>query len=167
MACATSGCRRLPFAVLRGYRGAQLPEVNRTSAHHLPLHGRVLAAVPAIRADVAIIHAQKADAEGNVLIGASSACRRRPYSAPSLGGDGRGVVESSARSAQRVIPAALGRHRLAVVPAAPSSTPRLLKPTSLLPTPGTPSPATAIPSRRSRRTCCRAARGVREHPKGG
>jgi glutaconate CoA-transferase subunit A len=33
-----------------------------------PFTGEILAAVPAIRPDVAVIHAQKADREGNVLI---------------------------------------------------------------------------------------------------
>src|SRR5215471_1252646 len=70
MACAyEAGAAGLPFAVLRGYRGAQLPEVNpNIRPITCPFTGEVLAAVPAIRADVAIIHAQKADAEGNVLI---------------------------------------------------------------------------------------------------
>ena len=70
MACAyEAGAAGLPFAVLRGYRGAQLPEVNpNIRSITCPFTGEVLAAVPSIRADVAIIHAQKADAEGNVLI---------------------------------------------------------------------------------------------------
>jgi glutaconate CoA-transferase subunit A len=64
-----AGAAGLPFAVLRGYRGAQLPEVNpNIRSITCPFTGEVLAAVPSIRADVAIIHAQKADAEGNVLI---------------------------------------------------------------------------------------------------
>ncbi len=70
MACAyEAGAAGLPFAVLRGYRGAQLPQVNpNIRSIACPFTGEVLAAVPSIRADVAIIHAQKADAEGNVLI---------------------------------------------------------------------------------------------------
>ena len=70
MACAyEAGAAGLPFAVLRGYRGAQLPQVNRNiRSITCPFTGEVLAAVPSIRADVAIVHAQKADAEGNVLI---------------------------------------------------------------------------------------------------
>jgi glutaconate CoA-transferase subunit A len=70
MACAyEAGAAGLPFAMLRGYRGAQLPEVNpNIRSVTCPFTGEALAAVPAIRADVAIIHAQKADAEGNVLI---------------------------------------------------------------------------------------------------
>ena len=70
MACAyEAGAAGLPFAVLRGYRGAQLAEVNpNIRPIACPFTGEVLAAVPSIRADVAIIHAQKADAEGNVLL---------------------------------------------------------------------------------------------------
>ena len=70
MACAyDAGAAGLPFAILRGYRGTQLPDVNpniRTVS--CPFTGEVLAAIPSIRADVAVIHAQKADAEGNVLL---------------------------------------------------------------------------------------------------
>jgi len=70
MACAyEAGAAGLPFAVLRGYRGAQLAEVNpNIRPITCPFTGEILAAVPSIRADVAIIHAQKADAEGNVLL---------------------------------------------------------------------------------------------------
>ncbi|MGE0116697.1 MAG: CoA transferase subunit A [Dongiaceae bacterium] len=70
MACAyEAGAAGLPFAVLRGYRGAQLVEVNpNIRPIACPFTGEVLAAVPAIRADVAIIHAQKADEAGNVLL---------------------------------------------------------------------------------------------------
>ena len=64
-----AGAAGLPFAVLRGYRGAQLAEVNpNIRSITCPFTGEDLAAVPSIRADVAIIHAQRADAEGNVLL---------------------------------------------------------------------------------------------------
>jgi glutaconate CoA-transferase subunit A len=64
-----AGAAGLPFAVLRGYRGAQLAEVNANiRSIACPFTGEALAAVPSIRADVAIVHAQKADAEGNVLL---------------------------------------------------------------------------------------------------
>lgn len=70
MACAyEAGAAGLPFATLRGYRGAELPQVNpNIRSVTCPFTGEVLAAVPAIRADVAVIHAQRADAEGNVLL---------------------------------------------------------------------------------------------------
>ena len=64
-----AGAAGLPFAVLRGYRGAQLAEVNpNIKPIDCPFTGEVLAAVPSIRADCAVIHAQKADRRGNVLL---------------------------------------------------------------------------------------------------
>lgn len=64
-----AGAANLPFAVFRGYIGADLPKVNpniRTVT--CPFTGEVLSAVPAIRPDVSIIHALKADRAGNVLL---------------------------------------------------------------------------------------------------
>jgi len=59
----------LPFAVFRGYRGAELPRVNHTIKEvACPYTGEKLATVPAVKLDVAIIHAQKADRKGNVLL---------------------------------------------------------------------------------------------------
>lgn len=64
-----AGAADLPFAVLRGYRGVDLPKVNsRIRTVQCPFTGEVLAAVPAIRPDVTLIHAQRADKEGNVLL---------------------------------------------------------------------------------------------------
>jgi glutaconate CoA-transferase subunit A len=64
-----AGAANLPFAMLRGYVGADLPKVNpQIRSVTCPFTGEVLAAVPAIRPDVAVIHAQKADAQGNVLL---------------------------------------------------------------------------------------------------
>ena len=64
-----AGAAGLPFAVFRGYRGAELARVTPTiKSVTCPFTGEVLAAVPAIRPDVAFIHAQKADRKGNVLI---------------------------------------------------------------------------------------------------
>jgi len=64
-----AGAAGLPFATLRGYRGAQLSEVNpNIKPITCPFTGEVLAAVPSIRADCAVIHAQKADRKGNVLL---------------------------------------------------------------------------------------------------
>jgi glutaconate CoA-transferase subunit A len=64
-----AGASGLPCAIFRGYRGAGLGKVNpdiRTVS--CPFTGEQLAAVPAHRPDVAIIHAQKASARGDVLI---------------------------------------------------------------------------------------------------
>ncbi|MCA1368396.1 CoA transferase subunit A [Bradyrhizobium sp. BRP14] len=64
-----AGAANLPFATLRGYIGADLPKVNpNIRSVTCPFTGEVLAAVPAIRPDVTIIHAQRADCKGNVLI---------------------------------------------------------------------------------------------------
>jgi glutaconate CoA-transferase, subunit A len=64
-----AGAAGLPCAIFRGYIGAGLAKVNpniKTIA--CPFTGETLAAIPAIRPDVAVIHAQKADRAGNVLI---------------------------------------------------------------------------------------------------
>jgi glutaconate CoA-transferase subunit A len=64
-----AGAAGLPCAVLRAYSGSDLIRYNpniRTVV--CPFTGDRLAAVPAIRPDVAVVHAQRADREGNVLI---------------------------------------------------------------------------------------------------
>jgi glutaconate CoA-transferase, subunit A len=64
-----AGAANLPFAVFRGYIGVDLPRVNSNiRSVTCPFTGETLAAVPALRPDVAIIHAQRADHAGNVLI---------------------------------------------------------------------------------------------------
>jgi glutaconate CoA-transferase subunit A len=64
-----AGASNLPFAVLRGYVGTDLPEVTSTIAPiECPFTGEKLMAVPALRPDVAIIHAQQADRKGNVAL---------------------------------------------------------------------------------------------------
>jgi glutaconate CoA-transferase subunit A len=64
-----AGAANLPFAVFRGYKGVDLPKVNpRIRTLQCPFTGETLAAVPAIRPDVTIIHAQRADRAGNVLL---------------------------------------------------------------------------------------------------
>ncbi|WP_106475758.1 CoA transferase subunit A [Phytohalomonas tamaricis] len=70
MACAyEAGAAGLPLAVLRGYIGSDLPKVNPDIRHiDCPFTGERLAAIPSNRPDVAIIHAQRADKQGNVLI---------------------------------------------------------------------------------------------------
>ena len=63
-----AGRRRHAVRHLRGYMGTTA-EVNPTIRTVIcPFTGETLAAVPALRPDVTIIHAQKADREGNVLI---------------------------------------------------------------------------------------------------
>ncbi len=68
-AAYTAGAARLPFGVLRGYLGTDLARVNpaiRSVA--CPYTGESLATVPALNPDVTILHAQRADRAGNVLI---------------------------------------------------------------------------------------------------
>lgn len=64
-----AGAAGLPFAMFRGYKGAELARVNPNIRKvTCPFTGEELAAVPAIRPEVTFIHAQKADRKGNVLI---------------------------------------------------------------------------------------------------
>jgi glutaconate CoA-transferase subunit A len=64
-----AGAAGMPCAVFKGYRGSDLPRVNpRIAFVTCPFTGERLAAVPALRPDVAIVHAQKADRAGNVLV---------------------------------------------------------------------------------------------------
>lgn len=64
-----AGASKLPFAVLRGYQGSDLPSHNRNIRFiKCPFTGEELAATPAVRPDVTVIHAQQADRKGNVLL---------------------------------------------------------------------------------------------------
>jgi len=67
-AAYAAGAARLPFGVLRGYRGGDLPARTRVETIICPFTGEELAAVPAHRPDVAVIHAQQADRRGNVQL---------------------------------------------------------------------------------------------------
>jgi glutaconate CoA-transferase subunit A len=59
----------LPCAIFRGYRGAELARVNPNIKFiACPFTGEQLACVPAHKLDCAIIHAQKANRQGDVLI---------------------------------------------------------------------------------------------------
>jgi glutaconate CoA-transferase subunit A len=59
----------LPFAVLRGYTGTDLPkQTDNIAPITCPFTGEVLTAVPAIKLDSAVIHAQRADRRGNVQL---------------------------------------------------------------------------------------------------
>jgi glutaconate CoA-transferase subunit A len=65
----SAGAARLPFWPLRDYVGTDLPQVNpniRTVT--CPYTGEILATVPALNPDVTIVHAQRADAQGNAQI---------------------------------------------------------------------------------------------------
>jgi glutaconate CoA-transferase subunit A len=64
-----AGAANLPFAVFRGYKGVDLAAVNpNIRSVTCPYTGEVLATVPAIRPDVTIVHALRADRDGNVLL---------------------------------------------------------------------------------------------------
>ncbi|SMF91024.1 glutaconate CoA-transferase subunit A [Azospirillum oryzae] len=64
-----AGASNLPFALLRGYTGSDLPKVNPNIRFvECPFTGEKLAAIPSVRPDVTVIHAQKADRRGNVLL---------------------------------------------------------------------------------------------------
>ena len=63
-----AGAAGMPAAFFRGYRGSDLVKVNPNIRFvPCPFTGETLAAVPALRPDVAVVHAQKADRQGNVL----------------------------------------------------------------------------------------------------
>src|SRR6476646_9558487 len=67
-AAYAAGAANLPFGVLRGYRGGGLTAHTRVAKIDCPFTGEELAAVPALRPDVAIVHAQQADRKGNVQL---------------------------------------------------------------------------------------------------
>ena len=62
-----AGASGLPFAVLRGYTGTGLADHAANIAEIIcPFTGDTLTAVAALRPDVTVIHAQRADRAGNV-----------------------------------------------------------------------------------------------------
>jgi glutaconate CoA-transferase subunit A len=63
-----AGAADMPFAVLRGYAGTDLVRRTRVATIACPFTGQQVAAVPALRPDVAIVHAQEADRRGNVQL---------------------------------------------------------------------------------------------------
>ena len=72
-----AGAANLPFAMLRGYIGVDLPKVNpQIRKITCPYTGEELATVPAIRPDVGIVHALRADREGNVLLEGITGCQK-------------------------------------------------------------------------------------------
>jgi len=64
-----AGAAGMPCAILKGYLGSELAAVNaRIKSIVCPFTGEMLTAVPALRPDVTVVHAQRADRAGNVLI---------------------------------------------------------------------------------------------------
>jgi len=65
----SAGAAGLPFWPLRDYGGTDLPRANpRIKTVACPYTGEALATVPALNPDVTIVHAQRADAQGNTQI---------------------------------------------------------------------------------------------------
>lgn len=65
----SAGAAKLPFWTLRNYGGTDLPVANpRIRTVTCPYTGEVLATVPALNPDVAIVHVQRADADGNAQV---------------------------------------------------------------------------------------------------
>ena len=65
----SAGAARLPFWTLRNYMGTDLPAANRLIRTVVcPYTGETLATVPALNPDVTVVHAQRADAQGNAQI---------------------------------------------------------------------------------------------------
>jgi glutaconate CoA-transferase subunit A len=67
-AAYAAGAAKLPFGILRGYGRGDLPARTRVARVTCPFTGEELAAVPAQRPDVGIVHAQQADRHGNVQL---------------------------------------------------------------------------------------------------
>jgi glutaconate CoA-transferase subunit A len=67
-AAYAAGATRLPFGTVRGYAGTDLAAHTRVAWLTCPFTGESVAAVPAIRPNVGIIHAQRADRAGNVQL---------------------------------------------------------------------------------------------------
>ena len=92
-----AGAANLPFGVLRGYRGTDLAGHTHVATITCPFTGEELAAVPAHRPDVGIVHAQRADRRGNVYV---RNCATLGESAELARGVKRELLELEARQAR-------------------------------------------------------------------
>jgi glutaconate CoA-transferase subunit A len=64
-----AGASRLPFYPLRSYSGSDMPAINdRIRFIESPYGAEIVAVVPPINPDVTIIHAQRADVDGNTHV---------------------------------------------------------------------------------------------------
>jgi len=64
-----AGASGMPCAIFKGYRGTSYPDINPDIKFiSCPFTGELLTAVPAINPDVSIVHAQKADKQGNIWL---------------------------------------------------------------------------------------------------
>jgi glutaconate CoA-transferase subunit A len=65
----SAGAAKLPFWPLRNYQGTDLPDVNPLiRSVKCPYTGEWIATVPPLNPDVTIVHAQRADADGNTQV---------------------------------------------------------------------------------------------------
>ena len=109
-----AGASGMPSAFFRGYRGSDLATVNPNIKFvACPFTGESLACVPALRPDVAIVHAQKADRAGNVLVeGIIGVQKEAVLAAASIARDCRGGRRAIRRRRdERGDPAVLGGRR--------------------------------------------------------
>ncbi len=73
----TAGAANLPFFPLRSYFETDLPKVNpNIRPLRSPFGDEVVYAVPPLRPDVTIVHAQRADAEGNTQVWGLLGCQK-------------------------------------------------------------------------------------------
>jgi glutaconate CoA-transferase subunit A len=73
----TAGAARLPFLPIRSYFESDLPKVNPMIVPvESPYGDETLYAVPPLNPDVTIIHAQRADADGNTQIWGVLGCQK-------------------------------------------------------------------------------------------
>jgi len=73
----TAGAMNLPFFPLRSYEGTDLPKANPLIRPiKSPYSDEELYAVPALKPDVAIIHAQRADAAGDTQVWGLLGCQK-------------------------------------------------------------------------------------------
>lgn len=73
----TAGASRLPFYPLRSFTGSDLPSVNpRIVQMQSPFDGETVYAVPSLRPDVTVIHAQRADEHGNTQAWGLLGCQK-------------------------------------------------------------------------------------------
>ena len=98
-AAYAAGAAKLPFGVLRGYAGSDLAERTTVRWVTSPFTGEDAAVVPALRPDVTVIHAQQADAAGNVQLWGISGVQKEAV----LAADARSSrSRRSSRSSSRV-----------------------------------------------------------------
>ena len=63
-----AGAADMPCAIMRGYVGTDLMAHTTVAPIACPFTGETLTAVPALRPEVGIVHAQEADRDGNVQL---------------------------------------------------------------------------------------------------